>query len=180
MSVLEYERRLHDLSLFALHYIPTEEHMIEKLRDGLQQELKQGLIALQFKLVREPIEATQALEACIGEGPQGHQGIGKKRDRDFTSRPPLPKKGKSGMFEASKKKETIVVLFHQQLSGRVMGGQTHPRANLLGGIGDRENVHYPHFVKCKQRHPRDYSVSPAQCFICREEGHRWRNCQYLG
>ena len=142
--------------------------------------MKQGLIALQFKLVREPIEATQALEACIGEGPQGHQGIGKKRDRDFTSRPPLPKKGKSGMFEASKKKETIVVLFHQQLSGRVMGGQTHPRANLLGGIGDRENVHYPHFVKCKQRHPRDYSVSPGQCFICREEGHRWRNCQYLG
>jgi hypothetical protein len=44
--------------------------------------------------VREPIEATQALEAYIGEGPQGHQGIGKKRDRDFTSRPPLPKKGK--------------------------------------------------------------------------------------
>jgi len=36
MSVLEYERRLHDLSLFALHYIPTEEHMIEKLRDGLR------------------------------------------------------------------------------------------------------------------------------------------------
>jgi hypothetical protein len=46
MSVLEYERRFHDLSLFAPHYVPTEEHMIKKLRDGLRQELKQGLIAL--------------------------------------------------------------------------------------------------------------------------------------
>jgi hypothetical protein len=36
MSVLEYERRFHDLSLFAPQYVPTEEHMIEKLRDGLR------------------------------------------------------------------------------------------------------------------------------------------------
>jgi hypothetical protein len=40
MSVLEYERRFHDLSLFAPHYVPTEEHMIEKLRDGLRQDLR--------------------------------------------------------------------------------------------------------------------------------------------
>jgi hypothetical protein len=46
MSILDYERRFHDLSLFASPYIPTEEHMIEKLRDGLQQESMQGLIAL--------------------------------------------------------------------------------------------------------------------------------------
>jgi len=32
ISVLEYEWKFHDLSLFALHYIPTEEHMIKKLR----------------------------------------------------------------------------------------------------------------------------------------------------
>jgi len=51
MSVLEYERRFHDLSLFAPHYVPSEQHMIEKLRDGFRQELKQGLIALQFKTV---------------------------------------------------------------------------------------------------------------------------------
>jgi hypothetical protein len=56
MSVLEYERRFHDLSLFAPHYVPTEEHMIEKLRDGLCRELRQGLITLQVKLVRELIE----------------------------------------------------------------------------------------------------------------------------
>jgi hypothetical protein len=69
MSVLEYERKFHDLSLFALHYIPTEEHMIEKLRNGLRQELKQGLIVLRFKSVRELMEAAQA---CTGEDPQGH------------------------------------------------------------------------------------------------------------
>jgi hypothetical protein len=57
MLVLEYERRFHDLSLFTPHYIPSEQHMIEKLMDGFRQELKQGLIALQFKIVRELIEA---------------------------------------------------------------------------------------------------------------------------
>jgi hypothetical protein len=53
MSVLEYERRFHDLSLFALHYVPTKKHMIEKLRDGLRQDLRQGLITLQFKSIKE-------------------------------------------------------------------------------------------------------------------------------
>jgi len=53
MSVLEYERRFHDLSLFTPHYVPTEKHMIEKLRGGLRQDLRQGLIALRFKSVRE-------------------------------------------------------------------------------------------------------------------------------
>jgi len=80
MSVLEYEKRFHDLLLFAPHYVPTKEYMIEKLRDGFRQELKQGLIAVQFKLVRELIEAAQALEACIGEGQQGHHRVGKKRE----------------------------------------------------------------------------------------------------
>ncbi|XP_011004783.1 PREDICTED: uncharacterized protein LOC105111189, partial [Populus euphratica] len=78
VSVLEYERRFHDLPLFAPFYVLTEEHMIKKLRDGLQQDLRQGLIALMFKSVRELIEAAQALEACIGESQGGYQGIGKK------------------------------------------------------------------------------------------------------
>ena len=95
MSVLEYERRFHDLSLFAPHYVPTEEHMIEKLRDGLRQDLRQGVIALRFKTVRDLIEAAQALEACIGESHGGHQSMDKKRDGDyFSTRPPLLKKGK--------------------------------------------------------------------------------------
>ena len=51
--------------------------MIEKLRDGFRQELKQGLIVLQFKTVREPIEAAQALEGCMEEGQQSHGCAGK-------------------------------------------------------------------------------------------------------
>jgi hypothetical protein len=105
--VKEQEWRFHDLSLFAPHYVPTEEHMIEKLRDGLRQDLRQVLIALRFKSVRELIEAAQALEAYIRESQGGYQGISKKRDGDyFSDRPPLLKKGKSGVFEqCGKKKE---------------------------------------------------------------------------
>jgi hypothetical protein len=110
MSVLEYERRFHDLSLFTPHYVSTKEHMIEKLRDGLRQDLRQGLIALWFKSVRALIEAAQALEACIGENQQGYQSIEKKRDGDyFSGRPPLPKKGKSGVFEQYRKKGSLMV-----------------------------------------------------------------------
>jgi len=36
MTVLEYERRFQDLSMFASVYLPTEQHRIERLRDGLR------------------------------------------------------------------------------------------------------------------------------------------------
>jgi len=130
--VLEYERRFHDLPLFAPHYVhmPTEEHMIEKLRDGLRQDLRQGLIALQFKFVRELIKAAQTLKACVRESQGGHQGIGKRRDGDyFSGRPPLPKKGKNRVFEQYKKKGSFMLPPHQQSGGRVMVGQSHSRAN---------------------------------------------------
>jgi hypothetical protein len=74
MSVIEYERRFHDLSLFTPYNVPSEQHMIEKLRDGFRQELKQGLIALQFKTVRELIVAAYTLEAYMEEGQQSHEG----------------------------------------------------------------------------------------------------------
>jgi len=35
MSALDYERRFHNLSMFALHYTPSEQHKVERLRDGL-------------------------------------------------------------------------------------------------------------------------------------------------
>jgi hypothetical protein len=81
------------------------------------------LIVLWFKSVRELIEAAPALEACIRESQQGHQGIGKKRDEDyFSCRPPLPKKGKSGVFEQYRKKRSLTVPPHQQSGGRIMVG----------------------------------------------------------
>jgi len=139
------------------------------------------LITLRFKSERELIEAVQALEACIGKSQGGYQGISKKRDGDyFSGRPPLPKKGKSGVFEQYRKKESLILPPHQQSSGRVMVRQSHSRANSSTGTGDCKVVDYPFFVKCEQKHPRDYSVSLMRCFVCRGEGHRWRNCQYLG
>ena len=80
-------------------------------------------IALRFKYVRELIEVAQALEAYIGESQEGHQGIGKKRDRDyFNGRPPLPKKGKTGVFKWYRKKGSLMLPSHQQSGGRVMVG----------------------------------------------------------
>jgi len=80
---------------------------------------------MRFKSVRELIEAVQALEACIGESQGGHQGIGKRRDGDyFSGRPPLLKKGKSGVFERYRKKGSLMLPPYKQSSGRVMVGQS--------------------------------------------------------
>jgi hypothetical protein len=162
MSLLEYKRRFHDLLLFTPHYVSTEEHMIEKLRDGLRQDLRQGLIALRFKSMKELIEVAQALEACIRESQRGHQGIGKKRVGDyFSGRPPFLNKGKSGVFEHYRKRGSLMVPPHQQSGGRMMVGQSHLRTNSSIGTGDCKGVDYPSCVKYGQKHPGDCSVSPG-------------------
>jgi hypothetical protein len=51
--------------------------MVERLRDGLQQELRQGLLAFKFETTRDLVEAVEALEACMKEGQQGQHGLGK-------------------------------------------------------------------------------------------------------
>jgi hypothetical protein len=180
MSILEYERQFHDLSLFAPHYVPSEQHMIEKLRDGFRQELKQGLIALQFKTVRELIEAAQALEACMEEGQQSHGGAGKQKDMEFLDRPPLPKKGRGEQFLQIKKKGGTSTSFRQDISGRSGSGQTHSRAIVARGHNDQKEIVYPRCAQCEQRHPGSCMVSPGRCYICRGEGHKWKTCQYLG
>ena len=120
MSILEYERRFHDLSLFASQFIATEQHMIDRLRDGLRQELRQGLIALRFESIRELIEAAQAVEACITEGHQGQTVLGKRKDIDVSSgRPPYFKRGKPQF----RRKEGITVGTVQSSSIGTTGGQ---------------------------------------------------------
>ena len=101
--------------------------MIEKLRDGFRQELKQGLIALQFKTVRELIEAAQALEACIEEGQQSHGGVRKRNDMEFSGKPPLPKKGKGRQFFQFKKRRGTSASSRQNINGKSGGGQARPR-----------------------------------------------------
>jgi hypothetical protein len=104
MTILEYERRFQDLSMFASVYLPIEQHRIERLRDGLRQELKMGLAALQFPTVRDFIVAAQSLEAVAAAGwreGDGHGTMGtekRKEPTSFTGRPPFPKKGKRRTF----------------------------------------------------------------------------------
>lgn len=78
MFMLEYEWRFQDLSMFGSYYIPTEQYLIKRLREGFRHELKQGLIALQYA-TRELIEATQALETCMSEGQQDLSMFGGKK-----------------------------------------------------------------------------------------------------
>jgi len=90
MAVLEYERRFHDLSMFAPYIVPTEQHRIQKMRDGLRQDLKQALIPHRFETTRELIDATEALETCMKEGQQGQSELGKRKEFEFTTgRPPF-------------------------------------------------------------------------------------------
>ena len=93
-----------------------------------------------------------------------------------------PPRGKEKVecLSSTGKKRTLILPPHQQLSERVMVGQSHSRAKSSNGTGDHKGVDYPFCVKCGQKHPGDCSVSPERCFVCRGEGHRWRNCQYLG
>ena len=165
MSVLEYERWFHDLSLFVPHYVPSEQHMIEKIRDGFKQELKQGLIALQFRTIRELIEAAHALEACMEEGQQSHGGAGKRKDMEFLSRPPLLKKGRGEQFLQLKKKGETSTNFRQDIGGRSRSGQTHSRVIATRGHNDQKEIVYPRCAQCEQRHPGSCRVSLGRCYI---------------
>jgi hypothetical protein len=57
--------------MFASHYVPSEQHRVERLRDGLRQELRQGLIAFKFETTRDLVEVAEALKACMKEGQHG-------------------------------------------------------------------------------------------------------------
>jgi hypothetical protein len=102
MTVLEYERRFQDLSIFTTTYLPNEHHRVEWFREGLRQELKLILVAMQFLSVQDLVRATQGMERVMNDTPrltsEQSQTTGFKR-RDFIPsmgrNPPL-KKGRSG------------------------------------------------------------------------------------
>jgi hypothetical protein len=48
LTILEYERRYQDLAAFTSTYLPTECHIVEMFRNGMRQELRMILIAMQF------------------------------------------------------------------------------------------------------------------------------------
>jgi hypothetical protein len=51
--------------MFATTIVSTEQHRIDRLRDGLWHELRNGLIALHPKTIRELVEAAQSLEVVL-------------------------------------------------------------------------------------------------------------------
>jgi len=42
MLAVEYERRFQNHFIFALALLPTKQHRIDKLRDGLHHEIRKG------------------------------------------------------------------------------------------------------------------------------------------
>jgi hypothetical protein len=83
--------------MFAPYIVPTEQHRIQKMRDGLRQDLKQALIPHRFETTRELIDSSEALETCMKEGQQGQSELGKWKEFEFTIGRPFFKKRK-GQF----------------------------------------------------------------------------------
>jgi hypothetical protein len=106
---------------------------VEWFREGLRQELKLILVAMQFQSVRELVQAAQGMERVMNDTPRStseqSQTMGFKR-RDFISpigrNPPL-KKGNSGSSFGS---------FPRRGGSFVHGGSSRDtrRANIGGSV----------------------------------------------
>ena len=179
MAVLEYERRFHDLSMFAPYIVPTKQYRIQKMRDGLRQDLKQALIPHRFETTRELIDAAEALETCMKEGQQGQSELGKRKEFEFTTgRPPFFKKRK-GQFTQFKKGTGTTVRSAQSVGVSSIGGHSGSRDSATRGGSEQKPTMYPQCGRCNKRHPSDCSMMPGRCYICRGE-HLWKECSYLG
>jgi len=166
---------------------------VERFRDGLRRELRMILIAMQFQSIWELVRAAQGMERVIKDTPkpvvEHSQAMGAKR-RDFefiTGRPPLPKKGKSGPSSGQFQRKGGSFTpggssgGSRQVSGRgAWGGQSRQGVKTAGGSTEQKGPVYPFCQRCEQRHPGDCSAMPGRCYICRSEGHRWKECPHVG
>jgi hypothetical protein len=130
--------------MFSPQYIPFEQHIVDRLRNGFRPNLKQALIAFQFKTVRELIEVTRAFETCITEN-QGRNEFEKSKTSDFSSgRPSLLKKGKTGPLFKKKRGESnksrALVRVFQNTNGGTIQGRT--RINPSGGLTGQRTATY--------------------------------------
>ena len=176
LSVLNYERMFNDLFMFSSYHVSMEQCMIEIFRHRLLHDLKQKLIALQ--MMRDLIEATRALETCIGKGQQGQSEFGKMKDinyfsskphRLFFSRRTIQLVQEEGRGYKLKK---ISCWVFSEYIWRIKWGQSNLMGSFAGGASEQRTVTYSHSVRYEQRHPKDCSASPSQCYICRQEGHK--------
>ena len=146
MTILKYKKRFHDLFMFAPQFVPTEQYMIDRLQDELSQDSRQGLITLKFRIIRELIEAAQALEACIIEGQQSHAKVGKRKDIDFSSsKSPLSKKDK-GQLNRFRRKGGVVSKPIQSTGTGTVGRQPPSQGGSAGGASGLNTLSYPHYV----------------------------------
>jgi hypothetical protein len=97
MTIGQYERHFQDLSTFSIALLPMEQHQIERFQDGLQQELRKGLVIFQSRTMRELVKVTQTLESLNEE--QFHtrrqeraEGMKRKEPIPYLSRPPFPRR----------------------------------------------------------------------------------------
>jgi len=68
----------------------------------------------------------------------------------------------------------------RQVSGRrSWGGQPRQRVKTAGGSTEQKGPIYPFCQRCEQRDLGDCSAMPGRYYICRGEGHRWRECPHV-
>jgi len=69
----------------------------------------------------------------------------------------------------------------RQVNGRgTWRGQSRQGVKTAGGSTEQRGPVYSFCQRCEQRHPGDCSAMSGRCYICRSEGHRWKECPYVG
>ena len=94
---MEYERTFQNLSTFGSTYLPSERHRVERFCDGLRQELRMVLIAMQFQSIRELVRATKGMERVIRDAlkpvvEQSQTTGAKRREFEWKTSPPKERK----------------------------------------------------------------------------------------
>jgi hypothetical protein len=110
--------------------------------------------------------------------------------KDFVpplGRAPYPKKGEgSQSFRQLQKGRGSFVYGGSSEEARradtrgYFGGQNQQEASTVGRPAEQREPTNSLCMRCNQKHPGDCSATLRRCYICRGEGHRWRDCQYLG
>ena len=112
----------------------------------------------------------------------------KRRDSGFASgRTPFPKKGKNAQMLGQFQKRGGSFThgsssggFRQTGRTGSWGGQVRQGTMTTEGSTEQRGPMYPLCQRCEQRHPGDCSTMPGRCYICKGEGHRWKECPHMG
>jgi len=127
--------------------------------------------------VREFVQAAQGMERVIRDTPkpmvEQSQVIGvKRRDFEFLTRRPLPKKEKSEQSSSQFQKRGGSFIpggslgGSRRVSGRgAWGGQSRQGVKTAGGSTEQKGPVYPFCQRCEQRHLGDCSAMPGMLYL---------------